>query len=312
MALNYYTEGNPAAQSARPKQKARTTDLGRLQMGNLSIGQLGEGYGTGVDFQVNARQGGIQALKDHFSSQNEEDAAAQGEIRDYYRNALSGLGQMGDRRGTAFDTNMQRGAQNLLGQFRRSQAGTGRTGGRQEADILQRLSEEYTKGINDLSGQQLREAGAIQGGLQGVVDTDMRERAFQNQQAKTLADYYAQQQQLDLGREEQLASQRGGEDNWMAAVLPAVGMGVGAAFGNPMAGAAIGSAAGGAMGGTAQSGQAGMGNAMGLAQLMQQQQMMDQLARSQSGGSNYYGGYSNPNPYSSGYLQNQFNSMRQY
>lgn len=316
MALNFYnqnTAANGAKKPAAPVQQARQNQGGQdlWSYGHLNTSQLEDPeLGFGPTFQAASRRAGIEGLRKAQTFQNADDAAAQGELRDFYRQSLGGLGEMGDRRGTAFDTQAQRGAQNLLGQYQRSRAGTGRIGGRGEADIIQRLTEEYTKGVNDLGGQQLRDAGAIQGGLQGVVDTDMRERNFMQQQAKAQADFITQQQNLDNGREANLAASRGAEGNWMSSVLPAVGTIAGAAIpgAGPMGamiGGQIGSAAGGAMGGGG--GGAGSNPGMGLAQLMQQQQFADQLARNSSGGSLYGGRSYTP---VSDDLQSQFNAYK--
>lgn len=203
MAINYYQ--NPTQQPRQASQSLTNKNVGSLDTTQILNPQFGSGY----TFQQNAKKAGLDALKDSFSGQNPGDAAAQGQMRDYYQGALGDLGRLGDMRGTQLDTQMQRGLGNLLQQYKNSNAGTGRIGssqyGRGQGDITARIAEEYTKGLSDLSAQQLSNAGQIGAGLAGIAGQDMQERAFQNQQASSLADWLAQQQSMDMGRDRGLA-----------------------------------------------------------------------------------------------------------
>lgn len=215
MALTFYNQGQPRTTAANGAnynpasstvQQPRAPTSGYGKFGGLTTDQLRDPEtGFGVTFQANAKKAGIEGLKGAQTTENPDDAAAQGELRDYYRQSLGGLGQLGDRRGTAYDTSAQRGLNNMLQQYQRSNAGTGRLGmpqgNRAQSDITQKLAEEYTKGVNDLQGQTLGQAGQIQNGLNGVYNQDLQERNFQNQQAAKLSDYILQQQQLDQSRD---------------------------------------------------------------------------------------------------------------
>lgn len=306
MGLRFYQPGVPqGAKTAKSTQQVRGANgLGDMKVGNLTTSQLLDpALGFGPTFQASARQGGIEALKNAVSTARPEDVEAQGAMRDYYREGLDQLGTMGDRRGTAFDTQMQRGLSNMLGQYKRSRAGSGAISSPQydrgTGDIVSRLSEEYTKGVNDLSGQQLREAQAIGQGLQGVAGQDMQERQFQQQQAQGIANWLSGQMNTDSQREQFLAGQQGQDDNWLGSLLPAIGTIGGAIAGGPM-GAAIGGAAGGGIGGMFGGGGGYSNPGMGLAQIMQQQELMNKI------GSYGAGGYGT----NSGGLQQQFDAMK--
>ncbi len=211
MALNFYGSTQKQA-PIKPAERSSGQMVGGLTTGQLNDPQ----WGFGTSFQANARQAGIMALKDSMSGQNEGDAAAQGEMRDYYRDSLGGLGKLGDLRGSALDTSMQRGLGNLLQQYKNTNAGTGRIGssqyGRGQGDIVGRVASEYTKGLADLSGQQLQNAGQIGQGLGAISQQGLQERAFQNKQANDLANLYAQQQALDSGRDQGINALKAQQD----------------------------------------------------------------------------------------------------
>lgn len=237
MALDFY------GATKKPQAPIKASDTSKGQMvGYLTTGQLNDPqWGFGTSFQAAAKQGGIQALKDSFSDQNADDAAAQGQLRDYYTQSLGGLGKLGDMRGTALDTQMQTGLGNLLQQYKNTNAGTGRIGtsqyGRGQGDITQRLASEYTKGLADLSGQQLQNAGMIGQGLGSINQQGLQERAFQNKQANDLAGYYAQQQNMDLGRDSGINALKQQEaaanQAFWGSIIGAAGQAGGAMLGKP-------------------------------------------------------------------------------
>lgn len=232
MALDFYNTAKKQAPRA-PSERSSGQMIGGLTTGQINDPQ----WGFGTSFQANARQGGIMALKDSMSGQNADDAAGQGELRDYYRQSIGGLGKLGDMRGTALDTSMQQGLSNLLQQYKNTNAGTGRIGssqyGRGQGDITQRVASEYTKGLADLSGQQLQNAGQIGQGLQSIYSQDLQERAFQNKQANDLANYYTGQQSLDLGRDQGIADlkqkQAAADQAFWGSIFNSVGNAVGQA-----------------------------------------------------------------------------------
>lgn len=257
MALDFYQ-----ANKVTPRQN---TGIQQGKTGYLTNDQLLDpSLGFGSTYQAAARQAGTNALQGAMSQANPEDLAAQKGLRDYYTQSLQGLGRLGDLRGTALDTQMQTGLGNLLQQYKNQNAGTGRIGssqyGRGQGDITQRIASEYSKGLADLSGQQLQNAGQIGQGLGSIYGQDLQERAFQQQQAQNYANYLAQQQGIDANRDQGLAQLKQQQDAanqafWGNVIQAGATIG-GAAIAGP-AGGMIGSQLAGGMtgGGSGVSGQ---------------------------------------------------------
>ncbi len=249
--------GQPLPTQPRPIQGRGITpgqNMNTGQVGYLSSSQLSDPqWGFGPSFQAAAKQGSVEALQRAQSSANPEDYAAMDESRDWFRNRLADLPTMEKRGMSTFDTQSQRGLQNLLAQHRSANAGTGNLGSRQYAgaqgNITSRAITDYMQGLQNVQRGSLQDAIAINSGLGNIQGRDLQERGFQNQQAQALSDLLMQQAGIDLQREGMLPQKQ--ESNWVADIMPAVGMGAGAIIGGP-AGAAIGgqlgSSVGGAMG----------------------------------------------------------------
>jgi hypothetical protein len=210
-----------AAPSFYGNEQMKKKGLGNLDSTQLLNPQLGQGE----TFRANARQEGFNTLKGAYSEANPADMEAAGGLRDYYKQATGQLGQLGNLRGTALDTQMQGGLRNLLQQYKNVNAGTGRIGsaqyGRGQGDITARIASEYAKGMSDLSGQQLQNAGQIGAGLGDIYRQDLAERSFQNQQAGGLADWLSQQSSGDLSRDQglaEIAAQKRANDPWNQAL----------------------------------------------------------------------------------------------
>jgi hypothetical protein len=261
MALNFYgsTPSTPAS-----RQPGSTMTGGKVAQ--LTTSQLNDPqWGFGTSFQGAARQAGTEALQGSMSGQDPANAAAQAQMRDYYTGALGGLGKLGDLRGSNLDTQMQGGLSNLLQNYKSQAAGTGRIGssqyGRGQGDIASRIAGEYTKGLSDLSGQQLQNAGMIGGGLNQINASDLAERGFQNKQANDYANYLSQQQGIDAGRESGLAQikqqQDAANNAFWGQVVQAGAMVGGTMLAGPAGGMAAGQLAGGMSGGGGGSGMSG-------------------------------------------------------
>lgn len=284
-------------------QKASDDSIGQLYKGQI----LDDMWNTGQTGSAARQLGQVEALKGAMSQANPADIAAQTQMRDYYTNALGGLGNLGDMRGTALDTQMQRGMGNLLQTYKNQHAGSGLGNssqfGRGQGDIASRMSEEYTKGLNDLSGQQLQNAGMIQNGLGNLLNQDVNERNLQFNQAQGYSNLLGSQIGQDQARQGQLAGNQ--KSDWLSDAAPLIGAGAGLAIsgGNPM-GAMAGGQIGGMLGGQKGGGQSGGQTGASMGQLYAMNQGGGQMQQQQPWYAN--GG----TPVSNG-LQNQFNSVQQ-
>jgi hypothetical protein len=272
------------------------------KVGNLTTEQLLDpSLGFGVTFQASANQGRVEALKNAMSQANPEDYQGMDELRDYYRGKLGDLPTTENNRVTSFDTQSQRGLSNILAQNKAAQAGTGSLGTRQfagaQGDIVSRLTNDYMQGLANEKARSLQDAQAIQGGLSGVQNQDLQERQFQYNQGKGLSDLYTTMINQDQNREGQVAKPE--DSGWISDVLPAVGTIAGAAIGGP-AGAMIGGSIGGAVGsatGNKGGAQAGMTSGMGLANVLAQQQAMNNYKMPAVSTPGQSAGYMAPNSY---------------
>lgn len=271
MAVNWY---NPSAVKKSAVPGADGTNK-KMMVGQLTTDQLLDPqWGFGTSFQAAGKKGQVEALKTGMSTANPADYESMDALRGYYQNKLSDLPTTENNRITSFDTQSQRGLANILSQQKAANAGSGNIGTRQfagaQGDIVSRLTNDYMQGLGNEKARSLQDASQIQSGLSGVQNQDLQERQFQFNQGKGLSDLYGNMIATDLGREGSLP--QGGESDWMSDVLPVAGMAAGAIIGGP-AGAMIGGSLGGMAAGGGKTSQGATGG-MQLAQILQQQQML--------------------------------------
>lgn len=285
MAINWYDPAKPRTTTGAGARASYSAVPGagdpnkKMMVGQLTTDQLLDPqWGFGVSFQAAAKKAQVEAMKNGMSSANPEDYAGMDELRDYYRGQLADLPGQTNNQISSFDTQSQRGLANLLNQYKTQNPnamGTRQFSGAQ-GDITSRATNDYMTGLMNAKTAGIGQANQIQNGLTGVQNQNFNERQFQFNQGKGLSDLYSSMVNQDQGREGMLAGQGGGGD-WMDAVLPAVGMAAGALIpGGGMIAPMIGGALGGAASGNPASVGSGMQSGMGLAQLMQQQKMLNQ------------------------------------
>jgi hypothetical protein len=259
---------------------------------------------TDMDFVLPTRNKQTAILQRAQSSANPDDIAAMDSVRGALDTQMANMNYGGDLRGSALDTQTQRGLKNLLSQYKAQNAGSGRIGssqyGRGQGDVAARVAEEYTKGVNDLAGNQIDRIGKIQAGYNGLYGQDLQERSFQNNQAKSLVDLLETQMGNDQAREGKLLANKPPETNWLASAMPIIGAGVGTLVA-PGVGTSIGASLGGQVGSQMQGGQGGGGGngalIAALANAQKQQptsggSFMNDPAAWQYGSGGSYGGYS--------------------
>lgn len=314
MAINWYdpakprtTTGSVAPRTSYSAVPGAGDPNKKMMVGQLTTDQLLDPqWGFGVSFQAAAKKAQVEAMKNGMSSANPEDFQGMDELRDYYRGQLADLPGQTNNQISSFDTQSQRGLANLLNQYKTQNPnamGTRQFSGAQ-GDITSRATNDYMTGLMNARSAGIGQANQIQNGLTGVQNQNFNERQFQFNQGKGLSDLYSNMVSQDQGRERMLAGQGGGGD-WMDAVLPAVGTIGGAIIGGPagaMIGGSLGSAAAGAAGGGGGGGGvSGFQQGSGLAQIIQNQQMLN---RSPTLVPTY-----GSTPYADS-IQAQFNAMR--
>ncbi len=304
------TTGAAPAPSARPQTNQAVFSSGNAggaggeyKVGNLTPTQLLDpSLGFGDTFLASAKKGQLEALLGGMSQANPEDYKSLDMLRNYYQGALADLPGQTSNQISSFDTQSQRGLSNLLSQYKTQNpnaVGTRQFAGAQ-GDIVSRATSDYMTGLMNARSNAIGQANAIQNGLTGVQNQNFNERQFQYGQGKGLADLLSTMVNQEMGRPQKQEE----SSDWLGSVLPAAGLAAGALI--PGVGPALGLAAGSTLGGIAGGSGAGQ-NTMGLAQLLQNQQLIGQRQQYPQG---YYG-YGGPSPIADS-LQNQFNSMRTY
>lgn len=209
-----------------------------------------KGWNTGETFQANSKIAALEAMKNAQSGANPEDYAAMDEMRNYYRSALADLPGNTEAGISSFDTQSQRGLNNLLSQYKNVNAGRGTLGSRQYAgaagDIVGRANQDYINGLIAARSDAITQAGKIGSGLSGVQNQDLAERTFQGDQAAQYASLISNFMAQDQGREGQLLQMQGQKDAANKAMWGQIIQGLAVAGGTALAGPAGGMAAGAA------------------------------------------------------------------
>lgn len=208
------------------------------------------GWSTGQTFQANSKIEALGALRDAQTKANPEDYAAMDEMRNYYRTALADLPGNTAAGISSFDTQAQRGLNNLLSQYKGANAGRGTLGSRQYAgaagDITSRANQDYIQGLIAARSDAINQANKIGSGLSGVQGQDLAERDFQSDQAAQYANLISNFMNQDQGREGQLLQTQSAKDAANKAMWGQIIQGLAVAGGTALAGPAGGMAAGAA------------------------------------------------------------------